>query len=268
MSEKVHICINCGAEINSTETKCPYCGYINEEGAEKAYMDRLYDIKDDLDSVDEEAAAEYGRGYGKVIRLIMITLITLLIISGIVFAYRLAAKNRRAENDRSKGDQMLDEMAWKKEAFAEFDRLYEQGDYDKLCEAVNEAADQHHDVYAWTHYRFVSTYMDYLMTVQDLEYVDEKGWHEYEAKTVFYRCCLIYYREDLYKYGDIDYKLTDEETEKLRPVIEYMNGVLHERLCFTDEEMDEFKASLVNDYNSINYDECDRIAVKHMDQFK
>lgn len=268
MSDTKLICPNCGAEINSADTKCPYCGYINEEGAEKAYMDHLYDIKDDLDKVDEAAAAEYGKGYSKTIKLIMITLITLLIISGIVFAYRLVDRHKRMENDKIKGGNMLDEMAWKRKAFAEFDRLYEQGNYDKLCDEVFAAADQKHDVYEWEHYRFASTYMDYLSTITDLEYADKNGWDEFGAKTVFYKCCLIYYRDDMYKYGDLDYKLTDEEKEKLEPVIEYMNNVLHERLGFTDEDMADLKGSLVDDNNCINYDECTKVAVKHMDQFK
>ena len=42
------ICPNCGAEIENDVTKCPYCGYINVEGAEKKYFDELDDIKEDL----------------------------------------------------------------------------------------------------------------------------------------------------------------------------------------------------------------------------
>ena len=114
MSDKTHICINCGAQINTSDTKCPYCGYINEEGAEKAYIDHLYDIRDNLDSVDEKAATEYGRGYGKVLKLILITLAVLLVISGIVYAIRLTEKSKRKVTDQSRGSDMLNEMTWKK----------------------------------------------------------------------------------------------------------------------------------------------------------
>ena len=46
---------------------------------------------------------------------------------------------------------MLEEMTWKKEHFAEFDRLYDEGEYDKLCDAVSEAGGQQHNVYEWEH---------------------------------------------------------------------------------------------------------------------
>ena len=110
--------------------------------------------------------------------------------------------------------------------------------------------------------------VDYLMTLDDLKYVDENGWKEYEAGAVFYRCCFIYYRDDVYKYGDPDNKLTEEETEKLKPVIGYMEGVLHERLGFTDEEMVELKNRLVGDNNNLLYDECVQIAKQRMERFK
>lgn len=95
MSDKIQVCINCGAEINASDTKCPYCGYINEEGAEKAYMDRLNDIRNDLDSVDEEAAAEYGKDYGRVLKLILITLAVLLAVPGITLCVKLAERSKK-----------------------------------------------------------------------------------------------------------------------------------------------------------------------------
>ena len=141
MIDKKHVCTNCGAEVESSDTRCPFCGYINEEGAEKAYMDRLNDIKDDLDVVDEEAAGEYGKNYGRVIKLILITLAVLMVISGIVYACYIAKKHARAEASAVYGNNMLEEMAWKQEAFKEFDRLYESGDYEKLCEVMYDAYD-------------------------------------------------------------------------------------------------------------------------------
>ncbi len=268
MTDKIHACPNCGAEVRSSDTKCPFCGYINEEGAEKAYMDRLNDLKDDLDVVDEAAAEEYGRGYGKVFKLILITLAVLLVISGIVYACMIAKKNSRAEAEKTYGNNKLEEMTWKKEAFKEFDRLYEAGDYDKLCEVMYDAYEKHPIVFDWDHFWLVSTYNDYLSTIEDLERVDKEGWHKYEAESVFYRCCFIYYCNDVYKYGDPDNRLTDEEIERLQPVIAYMNGVLHDRLGFTDEDMEELKGRLVGDHNNLKYDECTQIAIERMEQFR
>jgi hypothetical protein len=58
------------------------------------------------------------------------------------------------------------------------------------------------------------------------------------------------------------------KVEKLQPVNAYMNGVLHDRLGFTDEDMEELKGTLVGDHNNLLYDECARIAVERMEQFR
>ena len=216
-------------------------------------MDRLYDIKDDLDVIDEEAAGEYGKDYGRVIKLILITLAVLLVVSGIIYTGYTVKKRARSEAETVYGKNMLEEMAWKQEAFKEFDRLYETGDYEKLCEVMYDAYEKHRIVFEWDHFWFVSTYNDYMLTVEDLERIDKEGWHKYEAEAIFYRCCFIYYRDDVYKYGEPDNKLTDEETEKLQSVITYMNGVLHDRLGFTDEDMEELKGTLVGDHSNLKY---------------
>ena len=268
MIDKNHACPNCGAEVKSTDTRCPFCGYINEEGAEKAYMDRLNDLKNDLDVVDEEAAEEYGKGYGKILKLILITLAVLLVISGIVIVRNIVKENKRRASYGNSGDDILEEMTWKKETFAELDRLYEAGDYEKLCDVMYEAFDKHYSVNEWKHYRFASAYNDYLTTVEDFERIDREGFSKYEAGDIFYKCCFFYYHDDVYKYGEIDNKLSEEELEKLKPATEYMIKVLHERLGFSDEDMDSLKDRLVSSYNSLKYDECQKVIEEHMDQIK
>ena len=41
-------CQNCGADIEELVPRCPYCGAMNEPGAEHKYMQDLYKLKDDL----------------------------------------------------------------------------------------------------------------------------------------------------------------------------------------------------------------------------
>ena len=40
-------CQNCGADIKELVPRCPYCGAMNEPGAEHKYMQDLYKLKDD-----------------------------------------------------------------------------------------------------------------------------------------------------------------------------------------------------------------------------
>ena len=110
-------CSNCGAEYEKNAVKCPFCGYINEEGAEKEYMDRLYDVRDNLDVVDEAAAADYGKGYGGVLKIVGLTLLALAVVTAIIFSSRAVMNKKAEEESLKKSQDMLDEMTWKKENF-------------------------------------------------------------------------------------------------------------------------------------------------------
>ncbi|MBR5361192.1 MAG: zinc-ribbon domain-containing protein, partial [Lachnospiraceae bacterium] len=104
MDSKIIKCSNCGAEIKESDTKCPYCGYINEEGAEKEYMEKLYDIRSSLDEVDKEAASGYGRDYGRIFKLIAITVSVLIIAAGAVYLISRFSESRRVTSDPAKSD--------------------------------------------------------------------------------------------------------------------------------------------------------------------
>ncbi len=190
----------------------------------------------------------------------------LLIITGLIFGISAYKENKEKKNAPAKSEDMLKEMTWKKEAFAEFDRLYEEGDYEGLCEAVFYPYEENHNVSAWKHYWFASIYNDYLNTKKDLEYIDKAGWTEYDAGTIFYRCSFCHYQE-LYK-NSYNNSLTDEDIEKLKPALDYMEDVLHERLGFSDEDMESFKDTLIGKYNNLEYDQCKKIGKEHIGQFK
>ena len=59
MKEEI-ICPNCGAPIEKDSVKCPYCGYINEEGAEKKFQEDLSEIKDDIADLAKGNYLVYG----------------------------------------------------------------------------------------------------------------------------------------------------------------------------------------------------------------
>ena len=60
-------CRECGAPIEELAERCPYCGAINELGAEHKYMQDMYNLKDDLKEVgnipSEEIKAEVSGLY-------------------------------------------------------------------------------------------------------------------------------------------------------------------------------------------------------------
>ena len=48
-------CNNCGADIEETQTQCPYCHAMQYEASEKEYMNHLYKMNDTMDGLDENA---------------------------------------------------------------------------------------------------------------------------------------------------------------------------------------------------------------------
>ena len=45
------ICSSCGAEFEDMLPKCPYCGTMNYKGAEMEYLDRLEDVRSDMEQL-------------------------------------------------------------------------------------------------------------------------------------------------------------------------------------------------------------------------
>lgn len=265
MSE-MYKCSNCGAEYDKKEPECPFCGYINEEGAEKEYMDRLYDVRDHLDVVDEAAAADYGKGYGRVLKIVGLTLTALVVIVGIIYFTKLLSNRRSDAKELQNSQDMLEEMTWKKDNFKAFDDLYAEGKYEELCESLIASIEDGHEVYDWKHYDFAMVYNYYLSTVASMNRVDEKGWNEHEAGDTLYHCSLFYY-DDVFK-SSFYYKLSDDDMEILKPVYEYMGTVLHERMGFSDEEMNELKDSLLNEYGYPEYNNCGKVAKEYIGRYK
>ena len=83
-------CQNCGADIEELVPRCPYCGAMNEPGAEHKYMQDLYKLKDDLEDLgdmpQEEISDEVkthakftGKAFG------VIVLIALLLVGIFLF---------------------------------------------------------------------------------------------------------------------------------------------------------------------------------------
>ena len=64
------ICSSCGAEFDNDMAKCPYCGTMNYEGAEKEYLEKLEDVREDLDDLNEVPLEETKKEFKKQGRLI------------------------------------------------------------------------------------------------------------------------------------------------------------------------------------------------------
>ena len=55
---KTICCGNCGGSYDDELPKCPYCGSIHISGAEKEYMEKLEDVREELEELDEVPVKE------------------------------------------------------------------------------------------------------------------------------------------------------------------------------------------------------------------
>ncbi len=148
------ICPNCGAAFDPREPKCPFCGYIYAQGAERKFMRDLEATRQELDHVDDEARENYKAEWKKsglsVTKKVLIVLLAVGILAG---AFALAEyRSYQDKRDYAK------EMVWQHEHFPELDELYEAGKTDELIEKIYEYGAEDHDVWSWEHYDEVMGY--------------------------------------------------------------------------------------------------------------
>ena len=141
-------CPNCGASYSVEETRCPYCGYINPEGAEAKYMEHLDERRRDLDKVDDTARTGYfnemKRGSGTALKIVLITALVIVVLVGI---WSLA-EHRIFDHRR---DDYAEELVWEHSRFEEYDQMFEDERYEELIAALADDSETH-DVWNWEHY--------------------------------------------------------------------------------------------------------------------
>lgn len=146
-------CRSCGAEFDDSLAACPYCGAVNEKGAEKEYMDKLDDIHDDMSELSDdgiEQAAETTKKTGKIIAIAAIVTVLLVVVIAVIGIMSKAKKT----------ELMRQQTIWQNQNFKKFDSLYEAGDYDKLfAEIESHKDDEAFTMYRWDHYDFYNTYV-------------------------------------------------------------------------------------------------------------
>ena len=80
-------CTSCGGEFDAHEPKCPYCGTMYEPGAEEHYMNRLGDIREDMEDLSSLALPETGselkQAAKKTLKTLIIIVAAIAILLGI-----------------------------------------------------------------------------------------------------------------------------------------------------------------------------------------
>lgn len=227
--EMLH-CENCHAVIPIDSAKCPYCGALNAFGGEKQYMERLFDLKEDVEELKDVPIETYKRELGKNSRLIRRTLIICGIAAVLVFgAVFVINKFEYAEIPAA---ERKEQMLWEKENFPILDELYADGDYDGILEfEAKNCEDGYYSIYNWEHSDFISIYRWYIFckdsaVAAELNEYDDESVHRFIMDAM----CMLQNRE---------YVVYDAEEQEL--IAEYQDAVreiLRSQFAMQDEDFD------------------------------
>ena len=136
------ICSSCGAEFDNDMAKCPYCGTMNYEGAEKEYLEKLEDVREDLDDLNEVPLEETKDELKKQGRLIRKVLMVAIIIGFILFGWIMLSEKAYERDEKA-------DFLWKSENFPVMNELYEAGKYEELADFYRQAQEEDKPVYLY-----------------------------------------------------------------------------------------------------------------------
>lgn len=261
------ICPNCGAAIKVNEPKCPFCGYINFEGAEEKFMRDLEKTEDQLNRIPQEQKKHYKKSMQKNSKIIFITFFIVIVIGFVLWGLYCA---REAFWNYSYDYDVKAEMLWQREKYPLLDEMYEAGDYAGILKfeeemyKENEQNGTHHSIYEWEHSDFINAYSRYENLKYYVDVLTKEGeLSKYQAEGIVYYCMWFHFRDYDHEFSN----LTEEDKEQIEVYRDYADEIFYIRLKFTDEEAEELYEDAL-EYGSIDPRTCYNYAKKIKKRFE
>ena len=258
------ICNNCGGSFDSSEDKCPYCGSIYEPGAEKKYMETLEGIKKNLDRVNDDVVINAKNEVKRFFKSFIVSALTVTVLWLIMF---LGLKKDEEDKKALAAEAMkeaLDEAVYLDTRFEEWNRLYDNGEYDLMTLKIKDdlVKDYNGNYGSWKHYSFFSSYSKYMSLNEHFKSIEDyKVCSEYDYSGVLYELFNLYYEAYANEYTRLSYK----ETEILRECYETGKEKAKELLELSEEDFEKIKDRLVTRNTSIVIrSECEKIAKERL----
>lgn len=242
MANKI-TCKYCGAEINEMVPECPYCGSTNYIGAEAEYFEKLEDVREDmeeLEEVPEEEIKKEFRKQGKFLKIVFLIIgVIVLVFAGLLFLV-----DHSYERDEKK------DFLWKQENYPIMDEMYEQGKYDELVEFYVQAGAEDSPVWSWEHSDFCSAYVDayYLQQLIEKE-TSGKELDKYDYVSILYH--------EMWLIGIPLADFDENERELLAGYVEWAQDDFDQRWNMTEEEKAFFYDRLEENRGWVEYEYCE-----------
>lgn len=239
------ICNNCGKQYDENAEKCPSCGSTNPKGAERAYLDKLENVREDMERLDEAPREELERtikNQGRLLKrvLLLMAAVVIVVTAGIILINRLDKRDYRAE------------YLWQQENYPRLDALYDAGNYEELAVLYFELLEDEDSIlYEWEHYDFMQAYVSCLFV---------EGYLEEEKQGELNESTLSFLLSDEWNVKGIKLRreeFTEEEYHAMEPYIEMSEADFASRWNMSETDYAAFYRQLEqNQYFYISYDDC------------
>lgn len=239
--EKMLHCENCHAIIPMDSAKCPYCGALNVFGGEKQYMERLFDLKEDVEELKDIPVKTYKREFGKNSRMIKRTLIICGIAACLVFGVFFIIN--KFSYEEIPVAERKEQLLWEKENFPKLDELYAGGDYDGILEYEEKnCKDGYYSIYNWEHADFISIYRWYVFFMDSAMSAQANGYDDDSVHQCIMDAMCMLQKRDYAVYDTGEQKLIEEYQAAVRETLnsqfsmrEEDFNALYEECCKEDE---------------------------------
>ena len=242
---KMMVCDSCGAEFEENLAKCPYCGSMNVKGAEREYMEKLEDVQEDMEELEDAPLDELSDTVKKQGRfLAKVFLVVLAVVGILVLAYFFIERRDRWDPKA--------EYAWQQEYYPRLNQLYDEGDYDGMVDLALEAmGEDNAAIWKWEHYDFYEAYS----YARDFE----RAHSQLEKEKLLDSEYVLLFQAEWYLVlleEKDQVELTDRDREVLRPYIEKAGAALSSEWGMSEEEYRQYWNLAKENYHIMPYENC------------
>ena len=213
-------CASCGAHFDEMMPKCPYCGSMSMKGAEAEYMDKLEDVRSDVEELTQVPIEETKKEIKKQGKFVIIVICCILGVLLLLVGIKLIGLSKIEKRDYQA------DYAWKQENFPILDEMYEQEQYEEMVAFYMQAYEEDKPVGAWEHDAFCSA-MDMFLTVEEIWSREAAGE---ELSTSDYED-LLYMGFRINNYEE-SMAYTEDEKQRMAPYIERVRADFETRWDF------------------------------------
>lgn len=229
--QRMMSCKECGAVFAADLPSCPYCGALNYGGAEDAYMDKLGDIREDMDDLKSLTRQQTKQALKHQTRVLIRVAIIAAVLVVIGLCAARIARGREAAADR-------EEYLWRSEMFPKLDALYESGDLEGMTELYEQESAKGMPVWSYPHSELCSAIGEMERLNRYIERIDSgEEPSKYDLQEILY--CELNVISMLYRNG-----VPEEDRAEIASMAETCRADMIKRFSMTEEEAGDFEAAV------------------------